>query len=218
MLSGKRDKRTRKPTSANAKTITAILTMAVMVVSLLSPPLQAGEVLLSRSGLASWLRQRFSPFEQRLNNLDGRTTALESRLAAWGNTNLHRFYMWPDRTSVSFYSPGGVPAGTVELDVPPMIVDGRTMAPLRFVGESLGAEVLWNEDARQVIYTSGSRQIILTVGQRTVFVDGRSVEIDAAPVIVDGRTLVPVRFVGQWLGAIVKWDDELRRVEISYLK
>ena len=69
---------------------------------------------------------------------------------------------------------------------------------------------------QEIAYIADDRQIVLTVGRSTVLVSGRPVEIDAAPVIVGGRTLVPVRFVGQWLGAVVKWDEALNRVEISY--
>ena len=183
----------------------------------LATPLWAGEVLMSESGLANWLQQKFLPREQRLDSIEHRTETLENRLADWEFNHLSRFYLWPDSTRVEYYHPGGLSAGAAELDVPPRIVDGRTMVPLRFVGEALGAEVLWNGETGQVAYIVGARQVLLTIGQRSVIVNGRALEIDTAPLIIQDRTLVPIRFVSQWLGAIVKWEDSLKRVEISYI-
>jgi hypothetical protein len=49
-------------------------------------------------------------------------------------------------------------------------------------------------------------------------VNGRPEKIDVAPQIIDDRTMVPIRFVGQWLGAVVRWDDAQKRVDIAWLK
>ena len=67
-------------------------------------------------------------------------------------------------------------------------------------------------------YLAGSRLIELTVGRTEVLVGGRVVQSDTPPIIVSGRTLVPVRFVSHWLGAAVDWDAGQQRVGISYLK
>ena len=173
---------------------------------------------MTRSGLDNWLREKFLPREQKLDVLEARTTALEGLLAAWEKAHLHRLYLWPESTRVEFYDPGSVPAGTGSLDVAPQIIDGRTMVPLRFVGETLGAGVDWNGESRQITYSVGERRILLTVGLQTATVDGRNVEIDTPPVIIQDRTMVPVRFVSQWLGALVNWDDTDKRVEIAYRK
>ena len=101
--------------------------------------------------------------------------------------------------------------------MPPLIIDGRTMVPLRFIGEALGAQVIWDEATSKVTYLAGSRLIELTVGQTEVLVGGRVVQSDTPPIIVSGRTMVPVRFVSRWLGAAVDWDADLQRVDISYI-
>jgi hypothetical protein len=183
-----------------------------------STPLWAGEVLMSQSGFANWLLQKFSNRETKLSGLDARLQALESGLATWENQHLHRIYLWPGNNRVEYYQPGGLPDGDANLDVPPEIRDGRTFVPLRFVGEALGADVFWDGATQQVTYIAGSRHLVLTIGQTTMLVGGRPVETDAAPMIVNNRTIVPIRFVGQWLGALVKWDDGLKRVEIGYVK
>jgi hypothetical protein len=131
---------------------------------------------------------------------------------------MSRVYLWPDIPAAEFVAPGGFPAGRTALDAPPRIVDNRTMVPLRFVGEVLGAEVVWDETSRQVTYSTSTRQIILTAGQQTVLVDGSPVVMDTAPVLIDGRTMVPVRFIARWLGAVVRWDETAKRVEIGYLR
>ncbi|MCL1805464.1 MAG: copper amine oxidase N-terminal domain-containing protein [Clostridiales bacterium] len=205
-----------KPRLPAARMIVAALALTAVLWG--SAPLWAGEVLLTRDGLANWLTQKMQPREQKLEMLEGRAVTLERKLKAWEDGHLHRIYLWPDVPRAEYYSPGGAPAGAADMDVPPRIIDGRTMVPLRFVGEALGAEVVWNGETRQVAYILGSRQVLLTVDQSTALVGGRPVEMDTAPRIVGDRTLVPVRFVSQWLGAIVLWDDNLKRVEIRYLR
>ena len=217
MLDGKRKKAARvfiEPAEAQALAVGLLLAAALT----LAAPLWAGEVLMSRSGFDNWIEQKMLPREQALDVIEARAAALESRLAAWENLNLSRLYLWPGESRVEYYGPGGAAAGSGSLDVPPRIVDGRTLVPLRFVGEALGAEVVWNGEARQVAYISDRTQILMTVGQTGVLINGRGMETDMAPMIIDGRTMVPVRFVSQWLGAVVKWDDAQKRVEIGYIR
>ena len=106
---------------------------------------------------------------------------------------------------------------TLLLDVEPYIdaVAKRTMVPIRFISESMGAEVGWNEEKRQVSIDSGNCKIILTIGSTTVSIDGQRKLLDVAPVVKDGRTFVPVRFVGETFGANVSWDSVLRKVTIQ---
>lgn len=202
----------RSATAAAAIALAAVLLCSAA----LSAPFPAGEILMSQSGFENWLWQKFMPREQRLDQIATWAQALEARLSEWEDAHLYRLYLWPDDTTVEYYAPGGVPAGTGALDVPPRIVEGRTMVPLRFVGEALGAEVGWNEEHRQVTYSAGSRRIVLTVGQKIVYIEDSAEEIDIPPMIINGRTMVPVRFVSQWLGAVVQWDEAASRVEIRY--
>ena len=92
----------------------------------------------------------------------------------------------------------------------------RALVPLRFIGEALGAAVEWNGETQQITYVTEDRSIVLTLEKKTAALNGEPGEMDAAPMSVNGRTLVPVRFVGQWLGAAVTWDESARCVEIKY--
>ncbi|HEX6987842.1 MAG TPA: N-acetylmuramoyl-L-alanine amidase family protein [Bacillota bacterium] len=103
----------------------------------------------------------------------------------------------------------------VRVDVPPRILSGRTMVPIRVVSENLGAQVGWDAATRSVTIHRGQRTVLLAVGRTEAMIDQRAVALDVAPVILGGRTLVPLRFVGEALGAQVAWDDATRTVRVS---
>ncbi len=96
---------------------------------------------------------------------------------------------------------------------------GRSMVPFRFLGESIGAEVGYTtgEDGgvETVSYIMGGKIIILTIGSKIADVDGKMVELDAGPMIREGRTYVPLRFVTEALGAEVGWDSLTRSATIT---
>ena len=85
-------------------------------------------------------------------------------------------------------------------DAAPYIANDRTYVPFRALGEALGAEVNWDNDARTVTYTLGKTEVVLTIDETTYTVNGEEKTMDVAPVITGDRTYVPVRFVGEALG------------------
>jgi hypothetical protein len=100
-------------------------------------------------------------------------------------------------------------------DVWPQTVDGRVLIPLRGVLEMMDAEVRWEPIARIVRVRRGESSLSLRVGEHVATVAGRQVELDVPALIVDGRTLVPLRFVSEALGAAVTWDAQARHVRIA---
>jgi len=104
---------------------------------------------------------------------------------------------------------------TLAFDVQPQIINGRTLVPMRVIFEALGATVEWNGEARTV--TAKKRDLIVktTIDNKTMTVNGINKEIDVAPVIINGRTLVPVRFVSEALGCKVDWNGNTRMVIIT---
>ena len=102
----------------------------------------------------------------------------------------------------------------LQLDVAPQIVNGRTLAPLRAIFEALGATVQWNPADQSITAAKGNTTIKLQIGSTTALNNGAQITLDAAPTIVNGRTLAPVRFVGEALGAQVSWDAANYQVNI----
>lgn len=104
---------------------------------------------------------------------------------------------------------------TVEFDQAPIIVDGRTLVPVRAIFESLGARVKWDDLTKTVNATKRFETISLTIGSNEMKVSGKTEYIDVPAQIVGGRTLVPARAVAQALEAQVLWDDNKRLVTIN---
>ena len=104
---------------------------------------------------------------------------------------------------------------TATLDVAPFIEADRTLVPLRFLGEALGARFHWDGEERRVTFTRDDREIILWIDQHQALINGRQVELDVPPRILRSRTVVPLRFVGETLGADFLWEEETRRITIT---
>jgi len=112
---------------------------------------------------------------------------------------------------------------TIPLDVPPLIMNGRTMVPLRFIGENLSAEILWDNPTRKVTYKLGALSAFFWIDKKEATVQigsnyKKTIPLDAPPVIKNSRTLVPVRYVGEILGAEVGWEASSRTVTIVFPK
>lgn len=102
-----------------------------------------------------------------------------------------------------------------QFDVQPQIVDGRTLVPFRALAESLGAQVAWDEATRQVTVFKVDITIHLTADSPVATVNGTPVNLDVPATITGGRVLVPLRFLGEGLGAKTKWDQQSQMVIVS---
>ena len=114
----------------------------------------------------------------------------------------------------------------VELSTPPILdpVTSRTLVPLRFVSEVLGAEVNWNNELKQIQILYEGTEILLTINSTTVYVNGEAQVIDVAPQLIeftaeDGTTFfvtyVPLRFVSETMGAEVIFDPITKGITIK---
>jgi len=99
--------------------------------------------------------------------------------------------------------------------VPPQIISGSTMVPMRAIFEALGATVNWEGSTRTITATRDDTRIVLRIGEMQATVDGVSNALNQAAVIIDGSTLVPLRFVSEALGANVDWNGTTRTVTIT---
>ncbi|MBE7046044.1 MAG: hypothetical protein E7396_01375 [Ruminococcaceae bacterium] len=100
-------------------------------------------------------------------------------------------------------------------DQMPVIVDGRTLVPMRGIFEALGAAVFWDDTTKSVTGKKGGKTVTLTIGETTSIVDGEFKTLDVAPQIINGRTMVPVRFISEALGEDVSWDGNTKTVTVG---
>ncbi len=100
-------------------------------------------------------------------------------------------------------------------DVPPVIISGRTLVPLRVIGEALGAEVLYTSNWAPIIMTKGASRVEVTLNKTKAYINGQAVTLDVPARIVSGRTMVPLRFISESLGAEVDWVESPPSVHIN---
>ncbi len=99
-------------------------------------------------------------------------------------------------------------------DVPPVEVQGRVLVPFRGIFERLQAYVEFNEATRTVHARRGTVVIRLQLGSQTAYINGRPTILEVPAMAIQGRTMVPLRFVSEALGAVVEWDGTTRTVVI----
>lgn len=107
-----------------------------------------------------------------------------------------------------------------QMDAAPISHQGRTLLPIRYVTEPLGATLDWDGTTRKVTVRLGDKILELWIGKNTALVNSREVMIDpdnpeVMPLVVPpGRAMLPVRFISENLGCQVEWDAKAERVTI----
>ncbi len=104
---------------------------------------------------------------------------------------------------------------TLYFDVPPQVINDRTMVPLRTIFEALGASVDWDQESRTVTSAKDGITVKLTIDSDTMYVNGNAVTLDSPACVVDNRTLVPVRAISEAYEAGVEWNGDSRTVSIT---
>src|SRR5690625_4236043 len=99
--------------------------------------------------------------------------------------------------------------------VEPQVIDARTFVPIRVIAEKWGAVVGWNQELELVRITRDRQRIDLYINEPEAQVNGEVIVSDAAPVVIQGTTLIPLRFVGELLGADVDYDAKSRSVMVN---
>lgn len=107
----------------------------------------------------------------------------------------------------------------LELDAQPKIINGRTLVPVRGIFEELGAEVKWDQATQTATMTKDGTEVRVTIGSKTAYVGGETKNLDVPAQLSqptgNARTLVPVRFISESLGALVGWNNDTQTVVIS---
>ena len=102
----------------------------------------------------------------------------------------------------------------LQSDTPPMIEEGSTLVPMRAIFEALGAQVTWDGSTKTVMAVKGNTTLELAIGG-DVKVNGQKLDINAQAKVYDGSTMVPLRFVGESLGAKVGWNPDTKTITIT---
>ncbi len=103
----------------------------------------------------------------------------------------------------------------IRFDCDPILYQNRTLVPMRKIFEELGADVTWNQAEQKVTGKKGGRTVSVVIGQKEMQVNNTTHILDTPPLILSGRTLVPVRAIAEGLGASVSWDEGRRLVSIE---
>lgn len=104
---------------------------------------------------------------------------------------------------------------SLKTDVAPVVVNSRTMVPFRAVSEALGLEVSWDAGQQRVTVIGDGLTVEMMIGDNQAYVNGAARTLDSAPIIVGGRTMVPLRFIGESFGCTVQWNQSSREVTIQ---
>jgi len=93
---------------------------------------------------------------------------------------------------------------------------GRTLVPIRFIGESFGAEIEWEGLLNKVTIKDNDKIIVMTIGSNQVYINGEKHYIECPPIkLPPGRTYVPLRFISEKLGFVVDYDENTKSITIS---
>ena len=94
----------------------------------------------------------------------------------------------------------------IRSEVSPTIIDGRTMVPVRDIFEACGADVVWEPTTKKITGSKDGKVVVMQVGSNKVYINSGVTAMDSMPVIVNGRTLAPARYVASSFGGTTEWD------------
>ena len=100
----------------------------------------------------------------------------------------------------------------VPKDMPAVIIDGRTMLPMRLIAQELGCEVTWNEEARQAYVINDDYTVVFTMDSNTGYQNGTEFTMDVPATVVNDRTMLPVRALAKALDLEIAWEEPGRRI------
>ena len=103
----------------------------------------------------------------------------------------------------------------ITFDAQPFIEQGITLVPMRAIMDTLDASVEWDAAAKTVTATKGDKTVVLTINSKQAIVNGQAMELDVAAKIVENRTFVPVKFIGEQFGLNVEWNGTDKVVALS---
>lgn len=152
--------------------------------------------------------------EKTSSNYDNIDTSYDSRYDETQNNdnsiNLVEDEYYSENTGISVYVNGE----RIKFDVKPVLINSRTMVPLRAIFEALGATVTWDDVTSTAKGVLDSNVVEITIGANQMYKNGEAKELDSPAAMISSRTLVPVRAIAESFDCIVNWYDATQTVEI----
>lgn len=108
-----------------------------------------------------------------------------------------------------------VDTNKIETDVPPTAINGRTLVPVRAIFEALGATVSWDQDTQTATGIRGETTVQIQIGSETAYVNGEAKTLDVPAQAIDGRTMVPARFVSEAMDCVVTWNGDTETAAVA---
>jgi hypothetical protein len=98
----------------------------------------------------------------------------------------------------------------------PLLLNNRTLVPIRAIVEGMGGTVGWNDSTQEITLNSGNNNVRMWVGRQELAANGATKQIDVAPTVINPRTMVPIRFASENLGAEVDWLNSTKEIVIVF--
>ncbi|MCR6545415.1 copper amine oxidase N-terminal domain-containing protein [Dehalobacterium formicoaceticum] len=172
-------------------------------------PGSAEDPLVTQKWVDQYVAEAFSPIRERIASANLKLEGLGALITKIENRSRPTIILTVGSVK------GFVDDLEYTLDAAPFIVSGRILLPLRFVGEAFGVDFAWDHNAKSVAYQSPEGKVILTIGEKTAQLGKNQVALDVSGTIVAGRTFVPLRFIGESLGAKVTWYGEKKQAVLK---
>ncbi|MBE7021360.1 MAG: hypothetical protein E7411_08030 [Ruminococcaceae bacterium] len=148
--------------------------------------------------------------EKILNKIYGVTVTSDALLASLYNKEIQTEEIVPD-----YQFKIKINGKYLITDVEPIMHENRLFVPLRAIFEALNSTVEWEESTKKVTGIKGPKTVVMHIGSQNAYVNGVAVQIDVSPMLVNNRTLVPIRFISESLGAKVEWNQEIKTAYIE---
>jgi hypothetical protein len=100
----------------------------------------------------------------------------------------------------------------------PIVINGRTMVPIRAVIEAMSGTVGWDAGTQKITLAAGGYTVEMWLNRKDLIVDGAPKEMDIAPSTVNDRTIVPVRFAAENVGCVVDWIASTQEIVVVFFK
>lgn len=96
----------------------------------------------------------------------------------------------------------------------PVVIQDRTVVPIRAIIEAFGGNVAWDGNTQSVLLSMNDDNIELVINSYTAYLNGTAHTLDVAPVVINERTMLPIRFIAEGFNLGVAWDSDTQTVSI----